>query len=106
MRPVGKRIIAVMEILDREGPSQYSHVEMHMGILDPTNTSTYLQRAVKLGLVTVDNSGERRIYRSAPDWQNKIHQIAAVKPVRKPKAPKAQKCIINSVWALGISATM
>jgi hypothetical protein len=76
---------------------------MHMGILDPTNTSTYLRRAVKLGLATVDNSGDRRIYTSAPDWQNKIHKSAAVRPVRKPKPPK---CIINSVWALGISATM
>jgi hypothetical protein len=103
MKPVGKRIISAMEILDREGPSQYSHVAMHMGILDPTNTSTYLRRAVKLGLATVNASGERRIYRSAPDWRNKIHQSAAVKPVRK---PKAQKYMINSVWALGISATM
>lgn len=103
MRPVGKRIIAAMEILDREGPSQYSHVAMHMGILDSTNTSTYLRRAVKLGLATVDASGERRIYTSVPDWKNKIHQSAEVRPVRK---PNPQKCIINSVWALGISATM
>ena len=103
MRPVGKRIIAAMEILDREGPSQYSHVAMHMGILDPTNTSTYLRCAVKLGLATVDNSGERRIYTSVPDWQDKLGHSAASRPVRKPKAPK---CIINSVWALGISATM
>jgi hypothetical protein len=103
MRPVGKRIIAAMEILDREGPSQYSHVAMHMGILDPTNTSTYLRRAVKLGLATVDASGERNIYTSVPDWKNKIHQSAAVRPVRK---PKAQKYMVNSVWTLGISATM
>ena len=103
MRPLGKRIIAAMEILDREGPSQYSHVAMHMGILDPTNTSTYLRRAVKLGLATVDSSGERRIYTSAPDWQSKIHQSAAVRPVKK---PKVGKYMINSVWALGISATM
>jgi len=103
MRPLGKRIIAAMEILEREGPSQYSHVAMHMGILDPTNTSTYLRRAVKLGLATVDNSGERRIYKISPDWQTKIHQSAAVKPVRK---PKAQKHMVNSVWALGISARM
>ena len=103
MRPVGKRIIAAMEILDREGLSQYSHVAMHMGILDPTHTSTYLRRAVKLGLATVDNSGERNIYTSAPDWQDKLGHSATARPARK---PKAQKYMINSVWSLGISATM
>jgi hypothetical protein len=103
MRPVGKRIIAAMKILDSEGPSQYSHVAMHMGILDPTNTSTYLRRAVKLGLATVDNRGARKVYASVPDWQNKIHQNASDKPARKPKFVKP---VVNSVWALGISATM
>lgn len=103
MRPVGKRIIAAMEILEREGPSQYSHVAMHMGILDPTNTSTYLRRAVKLGLATVDSRGARKVYASVPNWQDKIHQSASDKPARNPKLVKP---IINSVWALGISATM
>lgn len=76
---------------------------MHMSILDPTNTSTYLRRAVKLGLATVDSRGARKFYASVPNWQDKIHQNASIKLVRKPKAVKP---MINSVWALGATISV
>ena len=105
MRKVGQRIVITMQILEREGPSQYRHIAKYIDCADYTNVSKYLQRAVKLGLATCEKIEARNVYKTIDGWRDNLHRYKAGKP-QPERIPKVQKPMVNSVWALGISAAM
>jgi hypothetical protein len=102
MRKIGQRVIYVLQILEREGPSSYPQIAMQINFIDKLCVHTYMRRAVKYGLATVHKGEEFNIYTAKSDWRDAIE----IKQPIKPRVKKVQKPMINSVWALGISATM
>lgn len=68
MRPIGHRVIQVMEALEKIGPASYSRVMHFIGETCHQHTYKYCQRAVGLGLASVEGS-KPRIYKPTPGWR-------------------------------------
>ena len=98
MRPVGKRIIFALQILEREGPSNYGDISQYMQFVHKDNVRKYLSRSVALGLATVDKSSGTNIYTVVNDWRDNLHSHASKKPI---KPAVEYKRPVNSVWELG-----
>lgn len=94
MRPVGKHIRAVMELLDADGPLSYIDLFSISDLDRSENATKYLRRCVAMGYATVDTTVFPRLYKAAPDWRKAIDAPRVLKPViRKPVAAhKALSC--------------
>lgn len=97
-RPIGKRVIQAMEILERLGEASYTEVWEHMqDVCERENASKYMARSVSYGLA-IRIGGKPAKYRPAPEWRRWLTETP-------PDRPEAQnKPRINSVWALGALA--
>jgi hypothetical protein len=102
MRKIGQKIIYVLQILEREGTSTYPEIAMQIDFMDVSCVHTYLRRAVKYGLADIKIVNYKNNYTAKANWRDAIE----VKKPIKPRVGKVQKPMVNSVWALGISATM
>lgn len=86
MRPIGHRVIEVMEALEKRGPSSYSQVMHSIGETCHQHTYKYCQRAVGLGLASVEGS-KPRIYTPLPGWRDKATRRKYGKPEHNFTAP-------------------
>jgi hypothetical protein len=68
MRPIGKHVRRVLEILEECGPSTYLQVFERMSVPKP-NVSKYCVRAVEMGLATADNSVKPKLYAAVKGWR-------------------------------------
>jgi hypothetical protein len=90
-RQVGERVLAVLELLDRLGPTTRRELAPHMKGGDP---SMYLRRAVSYGLAEVLPSPTYKTrYRVVHDWRERLEMPAT--PVKRDYGQ------VNSVFALG-----
>ena len=67
MRPIGKHVRTVMQILDDLGPCTYRQVWERMDVCKQ-NANKYCGRAVALGLATVDKTTKPCLYAAVPGW--------------------------------------
>ena len=67
MRPIGKHVRTVMQILDDLGPCTYRQVWERMDVCKQ-NANKYCSRAVALGLATVDKTTKPCLYAAVPGW--------------------------------------
>ena len=101
MRPLGNNIIEVCNILKGAGllTSVQIHAKRAPG-LDPSDTRSYLRRAVKMGLIECVRD-ETVKYRALPDMAVKMAAEMKRPPILKNlKQYQTPKRIINSVWSL------
>ena len=101
MRPIGKRIAEALGIVDEIGAANYRQVYERMDGVIVENAGKYCQRAVGLGLMTVDRSVYPKQYQAVPGWREKVKPIQRIKPyiVRPAKVPYVPgKCDLQSVW--------
>lgn len=100
MRKIGQRIIYVLQILEREGQSSCSEISIMINFLDKDHVHTYLRRAVKYELATVKKINTINVYTVKNGWRDS-ELIRQPKKLIKP-IKKAERPLINSVWALGL----
>lgn len=111
MRPVGKRIIEVCEVIEMYGPCGYAVVTSETDI-PRENASKYCIRAVSYGLMTVDkpeNRGTRAAfstYSVVPNWREMTGSFAMdsrkrLEPMREKPRKRTTFSYINSVFGLG-----
>lgn len=100
MRPVGKRIIFALQILEREGASTSRNISKYMDFVDKENVRKYLSRAVTMGLALMDKSTGINIYTVVNGWRDNLHASASTK-VKPTKKVIEYKRPVNSVWELG-----
>lgn len=67
-RPIGERIRSVCQVLEKTGPLGIAGLRKKFPEMEPSNLFKYCNRAVAHGLVDVDDSGPRRIYKVKQDW--------------------------------------
>lgn len=102
---VGKVMIEMLHSLDTKGPQTYQEVWANVKPdWQPIFVSTYLIRAMKLGLVTHDDERPRK-YSTVADWRESDY-VRRDEPKRKakiavPQVPKLSAKAVNSVFALG-----
>ena len=98
-RPIGKRVIQAMEILERLGEATYTEVWEHMqDVCERENASKYMGRSVEYGLA-VRIGGKPVKYRPVPEWRRWLTET----PTERPADPSRPR--VNSVWALGTLAS-
>jgi len=98
-RPIGKRVIEAMEILECMGEATYTEVWALMeDVTDSRNADKYLTRAVAYGLAE-RLDGRPVKYRVMPNWREYLMAPAA--PEREPVGPRP----VSSVWELGMRAS-
>ena len=108
MRQLGQTIIEVCNILKGAGlmTSVQIHAKRAPG-LDPSDTRSYLRRAVKMGLIECVRD-ETVKYRALPDMAVKMAAEMKRPPILKNLKQYQQpivnnkKPIVNSVWSLAL----
>lgn len=92
-RLIGERIRSVCQVLEKTGPLGIAGLRKKFPEMEPSNLFKYCNRAVLHGLVDVDDSGPRRIYKVRKDWEELIktrnpNKVPPPKPiVTKYKGP-------------------
>lgn len=94
-RPIGKRVIEAMEILERLGEATYTEVWEHMqDVCVRENASKYMVRSVEYGLA--ERVGGKPVkYRPVRDWRRWLTES----PTERHSTPAMPR--VNSVWQLG-----
>jgi len=108
MRPVGNRIKQACEVIEQYGPCGYAVITSETGI-ERSNASKYCQRAVGLGLMTVQRPEKRwhreafAIYSVVPGWRDSLVRFKSSKPAEKMEMlrPKGIWSGISSVFNMG-----
>ena len=97
MRPVGQRIIFLLNLLDTEGPLSYKKISEYMNFVSKQNVSKYLSRAIKMDFVLKIEVSGVNIYTVVDGWTDKLHKYKSnkIKPVKKVIQYKRPA---NSVW--------
>lgn len=95
MRPIGKNVWNVCQVLDCGEAMTYRQVSDQLPDMGLHNASKYLVRAEKLGLVTCNREMKPHQFRAIPGWAD----MASAERRRKASKPAAR--IVNSVWQLG-----
>jgi hypothetical protein len=109
MRQLGQTIIEVCNILKGAGlmTSVQIHAKRAPG-LDPSDTRSYLRRAVKMGLIECVRENETVKYRALPDMAVKMAAEMKRPPILKNLKQYQQpivnnkKPIVNSGWSLAL----
>ncbi len=99
-RPIGQQIRDVVAIVSEQGASNYRQVQLPS--VDQININKIMSRAVGLGLMTTDRTQRPRTFTAVPDWQDRLdhHHTTRLALPTKPRAIRAHRPMINSVWAL------
>ena len=99
MRPVGKNVRAVMEIIDADGPLSYMGVFLLSDLDGSENATKYLRRCVAMGYATVDTSVCPRVYSAVQGWRTAIDAPRVLRAVQKPAACPYAALGCFFVWA-------
>jgi hypothetical protein len=67
-RPVGSRIIEILELLEEHGDLTYSELWAHMEGIDVKTASCYARRAEKLGLLVASQDRPSK-FSTVADWR-------------------------------------
>lgn len=97
-RPIGARIRELCEILEQIGPSCPNDIwPWTEKVLEKSNLSKYLQRAVSLGLMTAH--GQRPVvYATVDNCREKMNEKRPY--TYRPKPVYRDIPAINSVWSM------
>jgi hypothetical protein len=97
-RPIGARIREVCEIVEAIGPSCPNDIwPWTEKVIEKSNLSKYLQRAVSLGLMTA--KGQRPvIYGVVDNWRDKMNEKRPY--TYRPKPVYQAIPSVNSVWSM------
>lgn len=99
-RPIGNRIVEVLEIAERLGPCsvRQGHACMSPEV-DIHNADKYFTRAVGMGLMTVDRCGKPKLYYVAPGWRKMLLALRA-----EPKPVPAVPVVAAELLPLALQA--
>lgn len=110
-RPVGDRILDVLQITETLGAAtaQQIRARMQNPPVADSNVAKYCSRAVGLRLMTVDRSVRPMLFRVVPGWRSVIKERTRRAPCEAALhlegiVPAAMRSQPNSVFALGVMA--
>lgn len=105
-RPVGARIIAICELLEKHGAMTRRQVFDLMTGVEMANMRTYCTRAAGLRLVSINRSAKPAMLQVIPGWRTGL----GGKPDRPQVTNVAKEfirpgpCLLTSVWDMGMAA--
>ena len=103
-RPVGARVKEACEIVEACGPCDYKLVSawMEAGVLH--NTHKYCNRAMELGLMTVEtfpnDARANAQFSIVPNWRAVLARLSKQPIVRVAKVKKSRWFGVSSVWGM------